>query len=73
MTLFRAIFGKDRKAYREVGERVTEAAEANQRAARKLIETLDVCGRLRRREEENQRALINAMAHKQRRFRGGFP
>ena len=72
MNLFRAIFGKDRKAYREVGERVSEAAKANQIAARRLMETLDICNKMRQREEENHRALLNAMSHKQRRYKGGF-
>lgn len=73
MSLFRAIFGKDKEQFRQITERVSIAAEENQRAADRLIEALDVRSKLIRREAENQRAFINAISHKQRRFKGGFP
>lgn len=71
MSLIRAIFRKDnREALQALSDRVNRAAEENRLAAKRLIETIDVCGNLRRRDETERRALISAMAHKQRRFKG---
>ncbi len=72
MSLFKAIFRRDQSVFREITERVNAATEDNIRASRRLIEAIDVAGGLRRREEQNSRDLINAISHKQRRFKGGL-
>lgn len=73
MSLFRAIMGKDRDKFRLITERAKIAAEENQRAAERLLKALYLREALIRREEENNRAVIHAISHKQRRFKGTFP
>lgn len=73
MSLLRAILGKDREEFRSVTRNIHAAVKANIIAADKLIEAIELRSALTEREEEHRKQVHNALAHKQRRFRGGFP
>lgn len=73
MSLLSAVLGRDKEQLRAVTRDIAAAVRENQIAASRLIEAIELRMTLTAREEEHSRRIHDALAHKQRRFRGGFP
>ena len=73
MSLIRAVLGKDKEAIRAVTRDIVAAVRENQIAASRLIEAIELRSSLTAKDEELRTRIHNTLAHKQRRFRGGFP